>query len=86
MVLTKNESYWDADNVTLTQITFLNIGEASTQSTMFRNGELAVLAPTGDYVQAYRDGAAEGDYTYLETYMPTSPTSTSTGRATPPPA
>ena len=27
-------------------------------------------APTGDYVQAYRDGAAEGDYTYLETYMP----------------
>ncbi len=70
MVLTKNESYWDADNVTLTQITFLNIGEASTQSTMFRNGELAVLAPTGDYVQAYRDGAAEGDYTYLETYMP----------------
>ena len=29
MVLTKNESYWDADNVTLTQITFLKIGRAS---------------------------------------------------------
>ena len=70
MVLTKNESYWDAENVHLDQITFINIGEASTQSTMFKNGELAVLAPTGDYVQAYRDGAEEGDYTYIESYFP----------------
>jgi len=70
MVLTKNESYWDADNVKLTQITLINIEEASTQSTMFKNGELAVLAPSGDYVQAYRDGAEDGDYTYIAGYAP----------------
>lgn len=70
ITLTKNEDYWDAENVKLTQINFINIGEVSTQSTMFKNGELAVLAPTGDYVQAYRDGAEEGDYTYIAGYAP----------------
>lgn len=70
MVLTKNESYWDAEHVYLNQITLINIGETSTQSTMFKNGELAVLAPTGDYVQPYRDGAADGDYTYVAGYFP----------------
>ena len=70
MTLTKNETYWDAENVTLTQINLMNIGEASTQSTMFSNGELAVLAPNSDYVQLYRDGAESGDYTFIESYFP----------------
>lgn len=70
MVLTKNESYWDAENVKLQQITFIDIGETSTQSTMFKNGELAVLAPTSDYVQPYRDGAESGEYTYIANYAP----------------
>ncbi len=70
MTLTKNETYWDAENVTLTEINLMNIGEASTQSTMFSNGELAVLAPNSDYVQLYRDGAESGDYTFVESYFP----------------
>ena len=70
MVLTKNESYWDAENVTLTQVTLINIDEVSTQNTMFKNGELAALAPTGDYVQYYRDGAESGDYTFIQGYFP----------------
>ena len=70
MTLTKNENYWDAENVTLEEINLILIGEASTQSTMFKNGELAVLAPSGDYVAAYRDGAEAGDYTYVANYAP----------------
>ena len=70
MVLTKNEKYWDAENVTLEEINLILIGEASTQSTMFKNGELAVLAPSGDYVAAYRDGADKGEYKYIANYAP----------------
>lgn len=70
MVLTKNENYWDAEHVTLTQVTLINIDEVSTQNTMFKNGELAALAPTGDYVQYYRDGAESGDYTFIQGYFP----------------
>ena len=70
IVLTKNESYWDADNVKLQTISLINIGEVSTQSTMFKNGELAVLVPSGDYVQPYRDGASSGDYEYVTGYAP----------------
>lgn len=70
MTLVKNEKYWDAENVTLEEIDLILIGEASTQSTMFKNGELAVLAPSSDYVAAYRDGAESGDYTYIANYAP----------------
>lgn len=70
MVLKKNDKYWDAENVMLDEIDLILIGEASTQSTMFKNGELAVFAPTGDYISAYRDGAASGDYTYISQYYP----------------
>lgn len=70
MVLTKNENYWDAENVKLTEVTLINIEEVSTQNTMFQNGELAALAPTGDYVAPYRDGTVAGDYTTLNGYFP----------------
>lgn len=70
MTLTKNEKYWDAENVVLEEIELILIGEASTQSTMFKNGELAVFAPSGDYVASYRDGAEKGDYTYISNYAP----------------
>lgn len=70
MTLTKNDKYWDAENVKLEEIELILIAEASTQSTMFKNGELAVLAPSGDYVSAYRNGAEKGDYTYIQNFAP----------------
>ena len=70
LVLTKNESYWDAENVRLTQVTLISIDEVSTQNTMFKNGELAAIVPTGDYVQPYRDGLAGDDYEYIHGYFP----------------
>lgn len=70
MTLVKNEKYWDAANVTLEEINLVNIAEATTQSTMFENKELAVLSPTGDYIAKYRNGAANGGYTFIEGYNP----------------
>lgn len=70
ITLTKNENYWDAANVKLEEIDLINIGEASTQNTMFKNGELAVFVPTGDYVQPYRDGAGSGEYELINGYFP----------------
>ncbi len=70
MTLVKNDKYWDAENVTLTEINLINIAEATTQSTMFENKELAVLSPTGDYITKYRNGAASGAYTFIEGYNP----------------
>lgn len=70
MTLEKNDAYWDAENVKLERVELINVGEVSTQNTMFQNGELAALAPSGDYVQPYRDGAAGGDYTYIHGDFP----------------
>lgn len=70
ITLEKNDSYWDADNVKLTKVSLINIDEVSTQNTMFKNHELAVIQPTGDYVQPYRDGAESGDYTFVQTPAP----------------
>ena len=49
-MLTKNESYWDAENVRLTQVTLISIDEVSTQNTMFKNGELAAIVPGSTWV------------------------------------
>lgn len=70
ITLEKNDTYWDADNVKLTKVDLINIGEVSTQNTMFKNHELAVIQPTGDYVQPYRDGAESGGYTFVQTPAP----------------
>ena len=51
MTLEKNPTYWDAEHVHLTRVTLINIDEVSTQNTMFKNGELAAIVPTGDYVR-----------------------------------
>ena len=70
VVLTKNESFWDAENVKLTEVTLINIEEVSTQNTMFQNNDLAALQPSGDYVAPYRDGTIAGDYTTVNGYFP----------------
>ena len=70
MTLEKNPTYWDAENVHLTRVTLINIDEVSTQNTMFKNGELAAIVPTGDYVQPYREGLAGDNYSYVHGDFP----------------
>lgn len=62
MVWTKNPYYWDADNTHLETINWYIVTEDSTASTMFDNGELDQLQPTGDYAIKYAAAAENGEY------------------------
>ncbi len=61
MVWTKNDYYWDADEVSLDSITWYVVAEDSTASTMFDNGELDVIQPAGDYYVKYEEAAENGE-------------------------
>ncbi len=61
MVWTKNPYYWDADNTHLETVNWYIVTEESTASTMFDNGELDQLQPTGDYTVKYAAAAESGE-------------------------
>lgn len=61
MTWTKNEYYWDADNVHLDEIVWNLIDEDSTAASMFDNGELDVLQTSGDYSTRYQEQAEAGE-------------------------
>ena len=60
MVWTKNEHYWDADNVKLDSVTWNLIDQDATAAGMFDNGELDVLQTSGDYSTKYAGEAENG--------------------------
>lgn len=60
MVWTKNPYYWDVENTHLDAINWYIVSEESTASTMFDNGELDQLQPTGDYAIKYKKTAEDG--------------------------
>lgn len=70
MVWTKNDEYWDAENVHLDQINWFIVAQESTAATMFENGELDQYQPTGDYAIKFQKEAEEGNYQYLVTDYP----------------
>ena len=70
MVWTKNENYWDAENVHLDKINWFIVAQESTAATMFENGELDQYQPTGDYAIKFQKEAEEGKYQYLVTDYP----------------
>lgn len=70
MVWTKNPHYWDADNTHLETINWYIVTEDSTASTMFDNGELDQLQPTGDYTVKYASAAEAGELQRRETDYP----------------
>lgn len=70
MVWTKNEEYWDAENVHLDQINWYIVAQESTAATMFENGELDQYQPTGDYAIKFQKEAEEGNCQYLVTDYP----------------
>ena len=53
--LTKNDEYWDADNVDLDQIDWVMSKENSTNVNLFEGGELQYTEITTPYVQEYQD-------------------------------
>lgn len=70
MTWTKNEYYWDADNVYLETINWYLVAEDSTASTMFENGELDILETSGDYSILYQSEAEAGNIQLFTTDYP----------------
>lgn len=70
MVWTKNEHYWNADNVKLDKVNWFAIAEDATAATMFENGQLDVFDASGDYIAKYNQDVEAGKYTSLDTDYP----------------
>lgn len=64
-VLLKNESYWDAENVKLTQINLYTVKELSTRDQMFQSDELSHTGASQEYLEQYRQQAEQGEFKYL---------------------
>lgn len=71
MTWTKNENYWDADEVKLDQINWYCVPEDVTAATMFDNGQLDVLDASGDYIAKYDAEVEAGNIQSLSTEYPT---------------
>lgn len=57
LVLTKNETYWDAETVALPSVTFRVVQDEATTVQLFDSGELTRMNVSGDYYDRYKDDA-----------------------------
>ncbi|MGL6229044.1 MAG: peptide ABC transporter substrate-binding protein [Culicoidibacterales bacterium] len=57
LVLTKSETYWDAETVSLPSVTFRVIQDEATTVQLFESGELTRMGVSGDYYDRYKDNA-----------------------------
>lgn len=54
VVLTKNEQYWDKDNITVKELNFQKVGDAMTSLEMFQRGELTGCSVSADQLKALK--------------------------------
>lgn len=72
MIWTKNEYYWNAENVKLDQINWYCVAENATAATMFDNGQLDVLDASGEYVAKYQQKVENGELQSMDVEYPSS--------------
>ncbi|MGG7059570.1 peptide ABC transporter substrate-binding protein [Clostridium nigeriense] len=65
MVLVKNDTYWDADNVHLQTINMTNIKEFATQAQLFEAQELDISGAQTDYLEKWTEQAKAGEFQEL---------------------
>lgn len=70
MTWTKNEYYWNAENVKLEQINWYCVPENATAATMFDNGQLDVLDASGEYIAKYEQKAENGELQSMDVEYP----------------
>ena len=70
MTWTKNENYWNADNVKLDQVNWYCVAEEATAATMFDNGQLDVFDASGDYIAKYDQEVEAGNLQVLDVEYP----------------
>ena len=62
MVLVKNDTYWDAENVYLEKINMTNIKEFATQAQLFESQELDISGAQTDYIEKWSEQAESGAF------------------------
>ena len=65
VVLTKNENYWDKDNITVKELNFQKVGDEITGLEMFQRGELTGCSVSADQLKALK-GTEWEKYIYLK--------------------
>ena len=65
MVLVKNDTYWDAENVYLEKINMTNIKEFATQAQLFESQELDISGAQTDYIEKWSERAEAGEFQKL---------------------
>ncbi|WP_291650277.1 peptide ABC transporter substrate-binding protein [Clostridium sp.] len=65
MVLVKNDTYWDADNVYLQKINMTKIQEFATQAQLFEAQELDISGSQTDYIEKWTQKADAGEFQKL---------------------
>lgn len=59
--LEKNDQYWDAKNVHLTEIKLQTVVEQATADKLFQQGGLAQVNPSSEYLKKYKDLTKKGE-------------------------
>jgi len=65
MVLVKNDTYWDAENVSLDKINMTDIKEFATQAQLFEAQELDISGAQTDYIEKWTEKADAGEFQKL---------------------
>ncbi len=65
MVLVKNDTYWDAENVYLDKINMTDIKEFATQAQLFEAQELDISGAQTDYIEKWTERADAGEFQKL---------------------
>lgn len=60
-VMVKNDQYWDAENVIITEVDLQYVEEAATRDKLFKQGDLAQIGGSTDYLEEYRTMAKNGE-------------------------
>ncbi|MDF2674277.1 MAG: hypothetical protein K0R09_2545 [Clostridiales bacterium] len=64
IVLEKNATYWDAENVKLAKITMQEITETSTLMQMYESNQIDLVGASGDYLKSFREKAKAGEFVH----------------------
>lgn len=72
VVMTKNENYWDAENVDIDEVTFMLIPDAQSGVMAFETGDVDYFRLSGDLVSLYKDspyfGSIPGNFNWYIYY------------------
>ncbi len=70
MHLVKNETYWDAENVHLTEVNMTIVDEFATQALLFESQQLDIVEGNQDYTKKWIEMANGGAFQYIQSDYP----------------